>query len=190
MSFVLPVALYQDLTYNNLRRGYVLLIASLIEEYLIDTDINEHADMIIAVEKSCYDHATEIAEYELLTTSFDVPAFEQLYRTRIMRITKNLDVNSEVADEHLATSLLDGSIDPKTISKLENKELSPMHNEKLLSALNDRMHQKLTVKTSSLYRCRQCGKRETTVRSAQMRSLDESETLIIQCCWCHYKWFN
>lgn len=190
MSFVLPVSLYEDAAYNNLRRAYILLVASLIEEYLIDTEINDHAEMIIAIEKSCYDHAVEIADHELLTTDFGVHAFEQLYRTRVMRITKNLDINAEVADEHLATCLLAGTIDPTNISKLENKELSPMHNEHLLTTLNTRMNQKVTLKTSSLYRCRQCGKRETTVRMAQMRSTDEGETACITCSWCGYKWFN
>lgn len=190
MSFVLPVAVYEDSTYNNLRRGYLLLIASLIEEYLIDGDINDHCEMIIEIEKSCYDHAVEIADYELLTPDFIIPAFEQLYRTKIVRITKNLDINSEVGDEYLAVGLLVGEIDPSTVSKLDNKDLSPSHNVKLLQALNNRLNQKMSVKTSTLYKCRQCGRKETTIRSAQMRSLDEGETLIITCTFCHYRWFN
>lgn len=189
MSFVLPIRVYQDKDYNDLRRGYLLLIASLIEEYLIDGDINDHCDMIIAIEKSCYDHSVEIAEYELLTPDFELLTFEQLYRTRIIRITKNLDVNSEVGDEHLATALLNGIIDPSTVSKLENKDLSPLRNHKFIETLNTRLNQKITLKTSTLYRCRQCKRNETTVRSAQMRSLDEGESLVIQCQFCHYRWF-
>lgn len=146
--------------------------------------------MIVAIEKSCYDHAVEIADYELLTPDFNVEAFEQLYRTRIVRITKNLDVDSEVGDEHLATSLLSGLIQPSTISKLENKDLSPSRNDKMLETLNLRLNQTSTVKTSSLYRCRQCKRNETTVKIIQMRSLDEPSTLVIQCQFCHYKWFN
>lgn len=189
MSFVLPISVYEDQSYNDLRRGYLLLIASLIDEYIIDGEINDFTSMIIDIEKSCYAHALETAEYELLAQDFAIPEFEQLYRTKVIRITKNLDVNSEVGDEHLATGLLDGSIDPKQVSKLENKELSPLHNIELLEALSNRLNQKMSVKTSTLYRCRQCGHKETTVRSAQMRSLDEGETLVIQCEFCHYKWF-
>lgn len=189
MSFVLPIEVYEDESYNNLRRGYLLLIASLIEEYLIDGCVNDHRDMIVAIEKSCYDHAVEIAEYELLLPDFSLSTFEHLYRTRVMRITKNLDINSEVKDEHLATGLLAGIVDPTTISKLDNKDLSPIHNEKLLEELSTRLNQTVTLKTSTLYKCRQCNRNHTTVRSAQMRSLDEGETLIITCVWCHYKWF-
>ena len=189
MSFVLPFSVYEDASYNKLRRGYLLLVASLIEEYLTDDTINDYQDMIIKVEKSCYDHAVEIAEYELLLPDFDIPSFEHLYRTRIMRITKNLDINSEVKDEHLAVGLISGIVDPATVSKLDNKDLSPMHNEKLLEELSTRLNQTITLKTSTLYKCRQCNRNHTTVRSAQMRSLDEGETLIITCVWCHYKWF-
>lgn len=189
MSFVIPIQLYEDSTYNELRRGYLILIASLLEEYLTEGEINDHTDMIIAIEKSCFDHAVEIAEYELLSQDFAVPAFEHLYRTRIMRITKNLDINSEVGDEHLATGLLSGHIEPASVSKLDNKDLSPLHNQKFLEELSTRLNQTITLKTSTLYRCRQCGRNQTTVRSAQMRSLDEGETLIITCTWCSYKWF-
>lgn len=190
MPIVLPISTYLDASYNDLRRGYLLLIASLLQSYLIDGDINDHTDMIISVEKSCYDHSVEIAEYELLTPDFDVCSFEHLYRTRIMRITKNLDWDSEVGDDHLALGLLDGTIDPNTVSKLDNKELSPLRNEALINNLNERRNQTITVKTSTLYTCCKCKKKETTIHSAQMRSLDEGETLIITCQFCGYKWFN
>lgn len=187
---VLPLAVYEDSLYNDLRRGYLLLIASLLEEYVIEGDINDHIDMIIDIEKSCYDHAVEIAEYELLSPAFGILKFEQLYRVRVIRITKYLDVNSEVGDEYLATSLLDGSIDPKSISKLDSKDLSPLRNCKVIETLSTRLNQKVTLKTSTLYRCKQCGKKETTIRSAQMRSLDEPDTVIINCCYCGYKWYH
>ena len=190
MSFVLPISVYQDESYNDLRRGYLLLIASLLEEYIIEGDINDHCDMIISIEKSCYDHSVEIADYELLTPDFTIPTFEELYRTKVIRITKNLDINSEVGDEHLATTLLNGLVDPTTISKLENKDLSPLRNDKLIETLNTRLNQTITLKTSTLYRCRQCKRNETTVRSVQMRSLDESETLVIACTFCHHRWYN
>ena len=190
MPFVLPISVYEDSSYNDLRRGYLILIASLIKEYLIDGDINDHCDMIIAIERSCFDHSNEIADYELLTPDFSVPAFEHLYRTRVMRITKNIDINSEVGDDHLANGLLEGIVDPSTVSKLDNKDLSPLNNQKLIDELNTRLNQTITLKTSTLYKCRQCGRKETTVRSVQMRSLDEGETLVIKCVWCGYKWFN
>ena len=190
MSFVLPIAVYEDSTYNDLRRGYLLLIATLLEEYLTEGDINDYQQMIIAIERSCYDHAVETADYELLTPDFSIIGFEQLYRTKVVRITKNLDVNSEVGDEHLATALLNGDIDAHAVSKLDNKDISPLHNKELVDNLSVRLNQTVTLKTSTLYRCRQCKKNETTIKSIQMRSLDEPATLVIHCVFCDYRWYN
>jgi len=190
VSFILPASVYEDESYNDLRRGYLILIASLIEEYLIDHEINEYTDMILTIERSCFDDSMNIAEQELLPKDFMHVQFEHLYRTRVMRITKNLDVNSEVGDEYLATGLLNGAIDPVTISQLDDRDLSPLRNECLIEQLNARLNQHASIKTSSLYRCRQCGHKESTVRSMQMRSLDEPATLIITCQFCGHKWFN
>lgn len=190
-KFVLPVSVYADSEYNRLRRAYLLLIANLIEDHLIDQNINSYCDTIIGIEQSCYRHAVEIADYELLLPDFSIPQFEQLYRTRITRITKNLDIHSEVGDDYLVSAILNGSVDIPTISKLSPEELSPSRNIKLIEELTARRTQKISVKVSTMYRCPQkgCGKNETTVRSAQMRSLDEGETLIITCIFCSHKWF-
>lgn len=190
-NFVLPLSVYTDAEYNQLRRAYLLLIAALIEPHLIDQDINNYCDTIIGIERACYLHAVEIADYELLLPDFAISQFEQLYRTRITRITKNLDIQSEVGDDYLVTAIIDGKIDIPSISKLLPEELSPSKNSKLIEELTARRTQKISIKVSTMYRCPQkgCGKNETTVRSAQMRSLDEGETLIITCIFCSHKWF-
>lgn len=189
-KFVLPLSVYEDKEYTQLRRAYLLLIAWLIEEHLIDQDINEYAVEIIQVEQSCYLHAVEIAEYEMLIPTLTNFQFEHLYRTRITRITKNLDINSEVGDDYLINLIINRSIDLDTISKMKAEELSPSRNKQLLDKLTARRNQAISVKVSRLYWCRQCKKNETTVRSSQMRSLDEAETLTITCAFCGYKWFS
>ncbi len=189
-KFYIPEFIDKDESYNKLRKGYLILIAVLLEKYLIEENIRDYTNMIIAIEKSCYDHAMEQADQQLLDKNFTCIQFERLYRTLVMRITKNLDYESEVGDEYLASGLLDGSIDPTTVSKLDNKDLCPSKNIKLLDRLNTRLNQHVTLKTSSLYRCHKCGHKETTIQSKQMRSLDEPSTLIITCVFCHYKWFS
>ncbi len=189
-KLVLPIELYESDEYNQLRRAYVLLIASLVDEHLIDQDINEYSESIIGVEKSCYDHAVEIAEYEMLLPSMLNIQFEHLYRTRITRITKNLDINSEVGDDHLINLIINRSIDIANISKMTPEELSPSRNKQLVEQLTTRRNQKTSIKASSLYWCKKCKKNETTVRSVQMRSLDEGETLVITCIFCGYNWFG
>lgn len=187
-KFIIPLDLYESDEYNQLRRAYILLIASLIEEHLIGGDINNYSESIIGIEKSCYDHAVEIAEYEMLLPSMSNIQFEHLYRTRITRITKNLDINSEVGDDHLINLIIDKSIDIDEISKMGAEELSPMRNEQLIEKLTTRRNQKMSLNVSSLYFCKKCKKNETTVRSVQMRSLDEAESIVITCAFCSYMW--
>lgn len=187
-KFVLPFDLYESDEYNQLRRAYILLIASLIEEHLVDKDINEYSDTIIGIEKSCYDHSVEIAEYEMLLPLMSNIQFEHLYRTRITRITKNLDINSEVGDDHLINLIISKSIDVNNISKMSPEELSPSRNKQLLDKLTSRRNQKMSLKVSTLYFCKKCKKNETTVRSVQMRSLDEAESIVITCAFCSYMW--
>ncbi len=189
VQFVLPLNVYSDPEYNQLRRAYLLLIASLIESHLIDQDINSYLDTIIGIEKSCYEHAIEIADYELMLPDFANRQFEQLYRTRITRITKNLDINSEVGDDYLISAIIEGQVDVSGISKWMPEDLSPAQNAHLLEQLNTRRTQKVTLKVSTDYKCK-CGKSETTLRSVQMRSLDEGETLVITFIFCGHNWFN
>lgn len=190
-TFVIPMCLYHDEEYNNIRRGYIILIATLMKPYIKDDDnIQNYEDMIISIEKSCYDDSITISEQELLTGTFNCVQFVHLYRTRVMRITKNMDETSEVHDNYLVNGLMNGTIDPTTVSQLENKDLSPRKNLAMLEELNTRMNQEITLKTSSIYTCRKCHRNKTTITSQQMRSLDEPSTLVITCVFCHHKWFS
>lgn len=187
MEFYLPLKTYKN-DYNKLRRAYIIIIANLIKEHLLDQNINNYTDTIIDIEKSCYDHSIEIADYELLLPDFDNKQFEQLYRTKISRITKNLDINSEVADDYLINLVIDRKIDIKNISKMTPEELSPAKNAKLLEELNTRREQKVQLKVSSDYMCPKCRKKQCLVRSVQTRALDEGSSFFATCAFCSHVW--
>ncbi len=187
-EFYLPIEFYTNNDYDKLRCAYILLIASLIKPHLIDEDINDYKSDIINIEKSCYLHTIEIAEYELILPEFSNKQFEQLYRTNITRITKNLDINSEVGDDYLINLIINRSINIDQISKMTPEALCPSKNIKLLEELNNRREQKVYVKVSSDYTCPRCYRKEATTRSIQTRSLDEGETLFATCNFCSHRW--
>lgn len=194
MCVIIPIEVYKNPEYNRLRIGYLILLASLINEHIIDEDINDYLNIIMRIEKSCYEHACEIAESEMMIPSFSYPQFEELYRTRIVRITKNLDINSEIGDDHLMNTILEYKNDPSvidldSISKMRAEELNPSKYTSLLLQLNSRRNQSVTVKVSTLYKCRKCHKNKCTTKSVQMRSLDEGETTVVTCVFCGHKWF-
>jgi DNA-directed RNA polymerase subunit M/transcription elongation factor TFIIS len=189
LKFVIPYELYNDKDYNNLRLGYLLLIADIIQKYLIDTNsILEYTNDIITIEKSCYLHALEDADKNIIIPSFDNESFEHLYRSKITRITKNMDIESEVNDCYLIEAIIYKQLDLSKISWLKSEELSPKHNELLLRRLNERMQKKITMKTTSLYRCKKCGSNSCCARSVQLRSLDEGQSISIFCTNCSHHW--
>jgi DNA-directed RNA polymerase subunit M/transcription elongation factor TFIIS len=188
MKFTIPVSLYEDENYNKLRRGYLILLASIFDKE-IDDEISNHIDNIIMIEKSCYNHAVNDANIDLIIPNFGNSKFEDLYRSKIIRITKNMDITSEVGDRYLIKSILSNEIDLQYISYMKPEELSPSKNKDLLQKLTNRQNQQISYKKSTLYKCSSCKRNETLVKSVQMRSLDEGETLVITCTFCHNKWF-
>ena len=190
LKFVIPNKLYNDETYNSLRFGYLLLIADIIQKYLIDSNsILDYTDDIITIEKSCYLHSLEDADKNIIIPSFENESFEHLYRSKIMRITKNMDEESEVNDCHLLDCIIYYRIiDLPNISWLKREELSPKHNEIFLKHLRERFGKKVTMKKTSLYKCRKCGSKDCTAKSVQLRALDEGQSVSISCTNCSYHW--
>jgi DNA-directed RNA polymerase subunit M/transcription elongation factor TFIIS len=198
-KFTIPIDLYNDKEYNNLRRSYLLLIASIFDDVMIDMKENKQftdesvstytlKDIIIRIEKSCYIHTLEESERLLILKDWTDNRFEDLYRSKITRITKNLDTQSEVKDSYLFKAILSNKIDIDTISYLKSEHLSPKRSEIIIKNLKARMEQKLTYKTTKLYKCPKCKKNECTIRMVQLRSLDEGENASLRCVYCHHAW--
>ena len=101
-------------------------------------------------------------------------------------MSKNLDINSEVLDTYLIDSIISNDIDINKIGSMSSDDMSKK-NEVIKEQLNNRRGQKIKQKTTSLYRCRNCGSRQCTVRMQQMRSLDEGATLILNCVTCGFR---
>ena len=192
-KFTIPVELYKDESYNKLRRGYLILIATLINNHLNNKSIRDYISDIITIEKSCYDSSIEYAKLNMIIPLFDNELFEDLYRSKIIRITKNMDTKSEVNDNYLLNMIIDRKIDLVNIANMKSEDLSPKHNDILLKKLEARKNQKLTYKVSSFYRCYKCKIPNTVVISEkQMRSLDEASSIICHCepsvGGCGYRW--
>jgi DNA-directed RNA polymerase subunit M/transcription elongation factor TFIIS len=197
MVFTIPVSFYMDDSYNRLRRGYLLLLAHLIKKQLSLTDMEDktetYFDDIVAIEKSCYDHALEVAVKEMITPELTNCVFEDLYITKIVRVTKNMDPSSEIKDDYLIKKIINRDINLEAISKMRNEELSPKHNMILIKRLESRKNQKLTYKVSSFYRCGKCKVPNTVVtREMQLRSGDEASSISCHCHpamkGCGHKW--
>lgn len=190
LKFVIPLSIYYDKQYNKLRNCELLLIANIFQSNKSSNklNINELTKIVIAIELSCYNRTLTESNELLIIQEWTNPKFEFLYRANVSRITKNLDYESEVNDNYLINQILNNNINIDNIANLSTIELCPIKSKNIIDKLYERSQQKLTFKTSSMYKCKNCGKKEVTMQEIMMRSLDEGTNFSLQCNWCSYRW--
>ena len=193
----IPIKLYQNKHYNQIRRSYILILSSLLEKYenfriLLN---NKKQKIIIDIELSCYNYVLQKANELGYIISWDNPQFEYFYRTIISKITKHLDIESEVHQNleevdkyYLFKNILNDNIPIPSIPYLSSYQLCPAKSEKINQQIKTRTQQKIIHKTSTLYTCRNCKKKEVKMIEYQGRSLDESSNLSLTCIYCGFHW--
>jgi len=190
LKFVIPITLYIDNNYNKSRRVILLLIANILEKKRIFKLKNKEIqdNIIISIEKSCYEETIKKADELLIYQSWDNEKFSYLYYLYSNKVTKNLDSESEVQSDYLINLILSESVDITKIASMSSEELCPEKSKNIKESLDKRNNQKINIKTSTLYKCKNCGKKEVTIKSVQIRALDEAASLSITCVFCQYNW--
>lgn len=190
LKFTIPVTLYENPKYNKSRRVILLLIANILEKKNNFKLKSKHIqdDIIISIEKSCYDETIKKSEELLIYQSWDNEKFSYLYYLYCNKVTKNLDSESEVQSDYLINRILNDSLNITKIASMSSEELCPDKSKNIKESLDKRNNQKINIKTSTLYKCRNCGKKEVTIKSVQIRALDEAASLSITCVFCQYNW--
>jgi len=189
-KFTIPAYIYNDKEYNINRRLIILLIASLLEEHkdFKKKDKNIQDEIIINIELSCYNTTVKKSNELLIYISWNNTKFTYLYQLFCNKITKNIDINSEVNDNYLVNKIINDEINILTIAELHSDELCPIKSNNIKQNLKLRNSQKLNYKTSTLYSCRNCKKRKVQIREYQGRSLDEGSNLSLTCVFCNFHW--
>ncbi len=190
LKFTIPIDLYNDKEYNKYRRSIILLIAKILEQHSkFKEKHNEiQSNIIINLELSCYNETLNKADDLLIYQSWDNEKFYYLYHLFCNKITKNLDIESEVGSDYLINKIINNELDITKIAHLTSDELCPDKSKNIKDTLNMRNNQQLNYKTSTLYRCRNCGKKEVKIQEYQGRSLDEGSNLSLTCNFCNYNW--
>lgn len=182
--FYIPVELYTDKSYNNLRRSILLLLADILETYTEDLPFDKKSNIIISIEKSVYNKVVNKNQYKKIWC----PSFEYQYRLYVNKITKNLDTTSEVKSNYLIDKIINDEIDIDNISDLNSDALCPEKNDLFIKRLHTRLNQKINTKTSSLYTCKNCKKKEVIIKEIQIRRIDEATSVSATCVFCNYNW--
>jgi DNA-directed RNA polymerase subunit M/transcription elongation factor TFIIS len=190
LNFTIPIKLYQDNNYCKLRRAILILIAEIMQKNarFKALDREEQDNIIIEIELSCYNETIKKSDDKLIYKSWDNDKFIYLYQLSCNKITKNLDQNSEVKSDFLINQILDKKININSIGSLTSDELCPDKSINIKNTLKLRNEQKLNYKTSTLYKCKNCGKKEVKIQEYQGRSLDEGSNLSLTCNFCNFNW--
>jgi DNA-directed RNA polymerase subunit M/transcription elongation factor TFIIS len=187
LKLVLPLEVYEG-DYTQERRQILLLFCNILDNYekFKELDYTNQTNIVINIEKSCFKKTIEKSSEEAIYIDWSNSRFKYLYSLICSRVSKNLDINSEVLDTYLIDSIISNDIDITKLGGMSSDDMSKK-NEVIKEQLNNRRGQKIKQKTTSMYRCRNCGGRECTIRTQQMRSLDEGATLILNCVTCGFR---
>nr|BCY04600.1 hypothetical protein [Abalone asfa-like virus] len=146
----------------------------------------------VDIEISCFDATITFCKdnntkYQRLWTS---GPFIAMYSLKCGEVLNALDPNSLTSKKwglYTLEKLKEGELQPKIFGKLTSDQLNPNIAKKEKTEIQVRTEQKISVKTSQLYKCPVCKMRETTYYSQQLRSLDEPATIMCTCLNCGHR---
>lgn len=170
------------------RRVIMVLLGNILDKYeQFKTLSRENQNTWVdEIETSCFNKALDKANEDRIYIDWENPKFAFIYQLICSRVSKNLDKNSEVGSSWLFDMLWAKTIGRDEVAYLSSEELvnKPKDIQEMISL---RRKQKLNYKTSTLYTCKNCKAKKCTVRTQQMRSLDEGFTIILNCTICGFR---
>jgi DNA-directed RNA polymerase subunit M/transcription elongation factor TFIIS len=190
LKFTIPCYIYKDKNYTIERRLILLLIADILEKNILfkEKNRNHQIDIIINIESSCFNETVKKSNELLIYQSWDNFKFVYLYQLYCSKVTKNLDSDSEVKSTYLINKIINNELNIMNIANMTSEELCPEKSVSIKNNINLRNNQQLKIKTSTLYKCRNCGHKQVSIREFQARSLDEGTNLSLTCTFCNYNW--
>lgn len=189
LKLTLPLELYEE-PYCFQRRKTILMFASILEEIpkFKNMPLSEQEEMLVTIEKSCFDKAVSKCKESAIYVDWVNEKFSYMYCLTVSRVSKNIDAGSEVGDSYLIDKLMSKQIKSEEVAMLSSADLvDPASIQEINEKLDKRRSSKIFEKTSSMYPCRNCKGRNCTVRTQQMRSIDEGFSIIVSCVTCGYR---
>lgn len=186
LPFTLDASVYS--TVSRQRRTIMIMMGSVLDQYADFKRLprEEQSMWVEEIESSCFDKAMDKAKEDRIYVDWENPRFMYSYQLICSRVSKNLDLASEVSNDWLFKQLFSGNIERGEIASLSSEQLTDRSNN-IQDMIAFRRKQKLNYKTSTLYTCKNCKAKKCTVRTQQMRSLDEGFTIICNCTVCGYR---
>lgn len=156
---------------------------------------DRQTDLAIRIERSCFSNTIDKANEKGIPCTLVQPVdktkdslpscrntrFHEMYSHRILETGFELDHNHNT---WLINEIIDAKITCRVLGLTSVHDMNPGANQQIIENIELRKQQEVKLKTSAMYECENCGKRESTIRAVQARSADEAKDLIVTCCFC------
>jgi DNA-directed RNA polymerase subunit M/transcription elongation factor TFIIS len=149
------------------------------------------------IELYCLKHAIEISKttnnLHTLCVTWNT-TFKSIYEERCAIIARSLDIDSDMYQYPCMAlfiqSVLKGDIAALKVGKMSYQEICPDAYSAETKELETRSLQKIVEKTSRMFACPACKKRNITYREDQRRSLDEASGYACKCMDCGIEFYK
>ena len=173
-----------DYTTNSKRKGYYNMLQFLKEYGFTEEEI-------IELEKQTLMTVIENAKKQIVPRNWNSVNFCELHKQICWSVISNLHPNSNVKNTRLLQRAQDKEFPLSDIPKMSSYELYP-ENWKELADKQLIREQKILEgnksRATDQFKCKKCGKRESTYYEMQTRSADEPMTIFITCLNCGKHW--
>jgi DNA-directed RNA polymerase subunit M/transcription elongation factor TFIIS len=188
----LPMLVYRDIEYNNIRRCKLILFGNILNQHneFKEFSYAKKSNIIMKIEKSCFNSANKkigMSKFDI-RRSWDNTKFVTLYHDICYKVSSGLDKNVNMGSGQLLESIINGEINIDRIGFMDAEDLYPEQYKKYREKIYNKYNLQEEPKTSSLYRCRKCKKNNCTIRNRYNRSLDEGVNITITCVNCGSSW--
>ncbi len=173
----------------NLKHSVIPNLRSIKLNLIIDTiSSNEESnnyyfkeltDVAQKIEESCFNHA--LNEILPSTDGLNNPLCEEIYHLKIARVIGFFE--DEISFKKVFKKIHDGAINAQDLPDVNIAELFPERYSEQLARINE-TGKDMPVKCTTLYHCRRCKQNKCSIQSAQTRSLDECNTIFVNCLAC------
>ena len=158
-----------------------------LERYIAD---HEKAAVI---ELSIYNRTIKLGRDRGIWLNWSNVGFLRIYQDIAFDICSNLDPESDVANDWLREKIGSTNIEELNewnIGAREYYELFPARWEEIVTRVGNAERKRMEVAhiTNGLFKCSRCGGRNTRFQMVQLRSCDESMTVLCECNDCGNTW--
>jgi DNA-directed RNA polymerase subunit M/transcription elongation factor TFIIS len=147
----------------------------------------ENETKAINIEKSIYNWTIRKSRDLRIIQKWDNPSFVMMYIDRLRTIFYNLKHSS------LLDKVKSGEIKGHELGTMTHQEMQPEHWAILIKEQEERMKhegESGLVSNTTDFKCPRCKSKNIYYTTAQLRSADESETILLLCLNCFKNWRN